>query len=129
MTGDVVFLDGGCDEFFGDAVAIDVGSVPGVQATVVGALEQGVDFRWVRDEPGLPVGVAWSESETRLGASCTKTGSDDLPNDMAPRMGTETRKPDLPNWVYETLVSSRLFWRDWGTGGRASPIVRDWKLV
>src|SRR2546423_12290115 len=40
------------------------------------------------------------------------------PNDMAPRMGRETRRPDDPSWTYETFVPSRLPCSSLGTGGR-----------
>lgn len=37
LARDLVFLDGRADQLFGDAVGVDVGSVPSVEAAVVGA--------------------------------------------------------------------------------------------
>lgn len=37
-------------------------------------------------------------------------------------MGTDTRRPDAPSWAYETLVLSRLSWRDLGRGDLDSAI-------
>ena len=47
------------------------------------------------------------------------------PNDMAPRMGTDTLNPDLPSCAYDTFVLSKLVCRDSGSLGPASPIVEE----
>lgn len=36
--------------------------------------------------------------------------------DIPPKIGEETRRPELPRRMYSTFVASRLFWRDEGTG-------------
>jgi hypothetical protein len=38
------------------------------------------------------------------------------PMDIPPKIGEETRKPELPRRMYSTFVASRLSWRDEGTG-------------
>jgi hypothetical protein len=58
LARDGVFLDAPADHFFGDAVGIDVRGVPGVEAAVVGAFEEGEDFFFGVDDPFLPVFVA-----------------------------------------------------------------------
>ena len=36
--------------------------------------------------------------------------------DIPPNIGEETHRPECPRRMYSTLVASRLFWRDEGTG-------------
>jgi len=36
--------------------------------------------------------------------------------DIPPKIGEETRRPELPRRMYSTFVASKLFWRDEGTG-------------
>lgn len=45
------------------------------------------------------------------------------PMDIPPKIGEETRRPELPRRMYSTFVASRLFWRDEGTGIAKGMIV------
>jgi hypothetical protein len=44
LAGKIELLDRLAYHFFADTVAIDVGGVPGVKTTVVGAFQEGIDF-------------------------------------------------------------------------------------
>ena len=54
---DLVLLDRFADDLLADAVAVYIGCVPGVEATVVSCFQQGKCFLFV-DDPGLPCWVA-----------------------------------------------------------------------
>lgn len=44
FTGNVVLLDSFADDLLGSAIGVDIGSVPRVEAAVVGSLDQGQGF-------------------------------------------------------------------------------------
>lgn len=58
LARDLVLFDGVADHLFRNAVGVDVGGVPGVEATIVSSFEEFVDLLRVINHPWLPVLVA-----------------------------------------------------------------------
>lgn len=102
---DVVLLNGLADNLLGHAVGVDVGRVPGVDATIVGGLEEREGLKWVSTLPGkdiiLYLGLLTSSSSMTQGRVLLS------PKLIHPKMGTETRRPELPSWRYSAFEFSR----------------------
>lgn len=113
MSWDLVLSDRVANHSLGQAVRVGVGGVPCVETAVVRALENRVHFVLIVQDPWLPFFAAWAW----LAGNASKIGVVEVPNDMVPRMGTETRSPELPSCAYETFVLSRLSCKDRGKTG------------
>lgn len=55
----------------------------------------------------------WTKERT-FSSSITHGAQSGCPKLMAPKIGTETRSPLLPNWTYSALVAATESLIDWG---------------
>ncbi len=65
----------------------------------------------------LPLSQAAFNNSNPSSSSIAQFCQSLLPIPMVPRIGTETRSPEEPNWTYSTLVAFTLLCSEAGTGG------------
>lgn len=94
---------------------INVGGIPGWQAYSWWFNLQ--MFQYISTCDTLPLSHAAFNNFSPSSSSTTQFCQSLLPIPMVPRIGEETRIPEDPNWTYSTLVASKLFCSEAGTGG------------